>query len=243
MDLKKISGQIALISLSVLIGVFLAVFGQIYQTGADAYQLFLLWAVIIFPFAIISTNNFLWILWYAVASFCVYFYVNSFNSSYFTFSASLLYLSFLSLFLLVLKLWGLSFPKIWRPANWTTSLLVFMSLIYLQWLSLIYILYYGFDDAGLWVEIGAGLSLVVHIVFYLYFRFKKADIVPLSFTYISICVFVDAIFARILMWINGDEYLGGMSYLFLLISTLVLFGFATKRLHYFYKKIRLHNDR
>lgn len=42
-------GQSLLIAASVLTGVLLAVFGQIYQTGADAYELFVGWALLIVP--------------------------------------------------------------------------------------------------------------------------------------------------------------------------------------------------
>lgn len=39
---------------SILVGVFLALFGQTYQTGADPWQLFLIWACLITPWAIIA---------------------------------------------------------------------------------------------------------------------------------------------------------------------------------------------
>jgi len=49
---KKIAtlpGKAAITGAAVLVGVFLAVFGQVYQTGADAYQLFVGWALLILP--------------------------------------------------------------------------------------------------------------------------------------------------------------------------------------------------
>ncbi len=45
--LDKFSGQVGLMSAAILIGALLAVQGQVYQTGADAYQLFLSWAILI----------------------------------------------------------------------------------------------------------------------------------------------------------------------------------------------------
>lgn len=44
-------------------GVFWAVFGQIYQTGADAWQLFALWAACIAPWLPIRPATALWALW------------------------------------------------------------------------------------------------------------------------------------------------------------------------------------
>ena len=60
---KKLVGQLFLLSASVLVGVFLAVFGQIYQTGADSWQLFALWAVLILPWTVLSQFAVHWLLW------------------------------------------------------------------------------------------------------------------------------------------------------------------------------------
>lgn len=52
---------------AVLVGVLLAVFGQIYQTGADAWTLFAGWAVLILPWAALTRALAPWVLWLAVA--------------------------------------------------------------------------------------------------------------------------------------------------------------------------------
>lgn len=52
---------------AVLVGVLLAVFGQIYQTGADAYSLFVGWALLILPWVLLSRALAPWALWLAVA--------------------------------------------------------------------------------------------------------------------------------------------------------------------------------
>ena len=67
-SLKKLSGQVWLLAASVLVGVFLAVFGQIYQTGADAWQLFALWSVLVLGWASISAFAAHWLLWLALAN-------------------------------------------------------------------------------------------------------------------------------------------------------------------------------
>ena len=45
--LDRVFGQMLLIAASVLTGVLLAVIGQVYQTGADVFELFAAWAVLI----------------------------------------------------------------------------------------------------------------------------------------------------------------------------------------------------
>lgn len=53
----------ALTAAGLFMGVFWAVFGQIYQTGADAWQLFALWAACIAPWLPIRPATALWALW------------------------------------------------------------------------------------------------------------------------------------------------------------------------------------
>jgi uncharacterized membrane protein len=48
----RLAGQIALSLGAVLVGALLAVYGQTYQTGADPFELFLLWAALMVPWAL-----------------------------------------------------------------------------------------------------------------------------------------------------------------------------------------------
>lgn len=66
--LQQQSGKILLLSASVLVGVFLAVFGQIYQTGADAYNLFMMWALLTLPWVIIAEFAALWLTWLVISN-------------------------------------------------------------------------------------------------------------------------------------------------------------------------------
>lgn len=68
LDTVKPAGQYLLTAAAFLVGVFLAVFGQIYQTGADAYQLFVAWAIFIAGWTIVGRNAPLWALWLVVAN-------------------------------------------------------------------------------------------------------------------------------------------------------------------------------
>jgi uncharacterized membrane protein len=67
-------GKVLLLAASALVGVFIAVFGQVYQTGADTYELFTAWAFLIFPWVALGRFMPLWILWIAVLNFAAGFY-------------------------------------------------------------------------------------------------------------------------------------------------------------------------
>lgn len=61
-NVKQIIKQAALFAASVLVGCLFAVYGQVYQTGANIYTLFLGWTIAIVPWVIISVFPPLWML-------------------------------------------------------------------------------------------------------------------------------------------------------------------------------------
>lgn len=62
LDWGRASGRWALFAGCTLSGVCLAVVGQVYQTGADPWQLFAAWAVLILPWAVLARFPALWAL-------------------------------------------------------------------------------------------------------------------------------------------------------------------------------------
>src|SRR5687768_14611683 len=72
--LDRVFGQMLLIAASVLTGVLLAVIGQVYQTGADVFELFAAWGVLILPWTIISRHPVHWLLWLVVAEIAFVLY-------------------------------------------------------------------------------------------------------------------------------------------------------------------------
>ena len=58
-----VRSMLGLLWASMMVGVFLAVFGQIYQTGADAWQLFAAWAGLISLWTLVSRSELHWGFW------------------------------------------------------------------------------------------------------------------------------------------------------------------------------------
>lgn len=58
----------ALLAATLALGGLLALVGQIYQTGADPWQLFALWAVLALPWTLLQRSELLWCLWVAIAA-------------------------------------------------------------------------------------------------------------------------------------------------------------------------------
>lgn len=55
------------IGATIMIGVFLAVFGQVFQTPAQAHAPFTFWAILAFPFALMSRSLAHWAVWVVIA--------------------------------------------------------------------------------------------------------------------------------------------------------------------------------
>jgi uncharacterized membrane protein len=57
-----VAGRAALVAAAILVGILLALFGQVYQTGADPYGLFVAWALLILPWVLVGRQPALWLL-------------------------------------------------------------------------------------------------------------------------------------------------------------------------------------
>ena len=67
-------GKAVLLLLGLLTGALLALTGQVYQTGADTYELFGWWAVLILPWVLVGRFSPLWLVWLALLNLTVHFY-------------------------------------------------------------------------------------------------------------------------------------------------------------------------
>ncbi len=74
LGLDTAAGRVTLAAAAFLVGILLAVFGQVYQTGADPYGLFLAWAALILPWAVIGRQAGIWILLLVLLNLTVIMY-------------------------------------------------------------------------------------------------------------------------------------------------------------------------
>ena len=82
-DLHTRIGQLSLLGASIIVGALLALFGQVYQTGADTWQLFATWGVLILPWAVLGRFEPLWILWIGVLNVAIVLYFKLFSFFFF----------------------------------------------------------------------------------------------------------------------------------------------------------------
>jgi len=96
---------------SLMLGALIAFFGQTYQTGADPWQLFFYWAMLIIPWVVISRFSALFMLWIALLNISLLLYLDLYLSSFgawFAHDTSLWLIIFVinTLFLIVWELLG-----------------------------------------------------------------------------------------------------------------------------------------
>ncbi len=167
-SLDRLPGKIALTVAGLLVGALFAVYGQIYQTGADSYQLFLTWALLIAGWVLISKFAPLWFIWIVLLNLSVIFY-------YLQIIGTINGLLYLALFLLnggVLLCWEV-FKRLgvsWLQSRWTPrllSLLIFAALV-APTLALIFVSEYA-TTRDPWLPVMAILFVVTSVLtLYLY---------------------------------------------------------------------------
>ncbi|EPJ47224.1 MAG: hypothetical protein OFPI_32160 [Osedax symbiont Rs2] len=104
-SVNKIISTALLMAMTVLTGALLALVGQTFQTGADPWQLFALWAAFMLPWSLIGRSSILWIFNILLSNLALFLYLDihrgalwMFWSSdnvfwlFFTFNSSLLVL-------------------------------------------------------------------------------------------------------------------------------------------------------
>lgn len=195
---------------SILVGVFLAVFGQIYQTGADAYQLFTAWAILILPWAVIAQFTPLWFIWLIIVNIALIFFLD--NAPYF----DIILLIFNTAVLLIKEY------SHWLNARWARiAIVVFLLFIAFSPID-DFITYRLVDPSQLdaFVYYSAAVAmLTLGLLIYLY-GFRLYDMWVVTLTSIECAILLCSVFMHILIRFNITDLL---RYFIMLLLTSIIF--------------------
>jgi len=226
-SLKRISGQVLLLSASLLTGVFMAVFGQIYQTGADAYQLFMMWSLLTLGWTLISNFAPQWIFWLAITNtFFILWWKQAALPDHDMEHMIYFFLTFLNGSALALREYFVEVQdKAWLQPRWIRVLLTIAVLLPL----LIPILVFIFepDKATPSILITAALGFLGHGLIYAFYRYKMKDMWSLAATMLSVCIIVEAIGFKIIHEMFDDLWF----FRFLLMGLMSLGIFTSAVIH------------
>jgi len=227
--------QALLLAGVLVLGALLALFGQTYQTGADPWQLFATWAVLISPLVLFSRSEVLWLVMAALINVALILYLHV-NRSFFGFFFLGHHIPWLFLLLnsaLVLVVEWLAGPNGKRLSWFALSHRWAAQVI---GLAVMYILCL----MGLEVVWGSSRSanLLLFVVFiaasFVFYRFIKHDLLLLTGWILALMIFVLSLLANAIF---DDFDAGG-----LLLMAICLIGMSTfavswlKKTHLIFKQ-------
>ncbi len=180
---SKLIGKATLLVASLSLGVLLAFYGQTYQTGADPWQLFLTWALLIIPWTIIAQFPALWIILLALINITVNLYIETFGGflgGLFDPNKSFLWITTLinGTALIIWEL--LKGRQNWLNENWATRVVAFATGLPLTFLVIntIFDRHQSFSIVYL-------LWAVAMVVIYVVYRKLKPDVFMLAMACLS----------------------------------------------------------
>jgi len=219
MPADSLAAKGCLLAASILLGALLAVVGQTYQTGADPWQLFFAWAVLIIPWALKARFQPLWLLWMLLLNVSAAAYFQTFGGIFgFLFYDPRDFL-FLLLALngvaLVTAEYGYNRKIEWLSSRWGLRLIAIACGGALSSLSVIAV--FDFDDRG---ALSFGLYLLFMTAGFWLWRHRHPDLVLLAAWVLSAIIVSATVIAR---WVfELDEGAG-----FFLVSIAVIVMSAT----------------
>lgn len=123
---RRLVFNVAITAASLLVGVLLALFGQVYQTGADPWQLFFAWAVLTLPWVWVARFEVLWVLWLGLLNVALWLYFRTWGGAldvwFISSDAIFWWLFALNTVALTVWEWGLQ-RRGWRSSRWGIRLL------------------------------------------------------------------------------------------------------------------------
>lgn len=207
----KIIGPLSLFVSTLFLGALMALYGQTYQTGADPWQLFFNWALLMLPWAFVARSSALWIVWLGLLNLSIVLYYQTFRGLFGVLFSSeeLIFWIVFALNTVALLLWEVCARSwVWLQTRWAPRLLAVGSGLAMTWLCFI-----GIFDS---VSSATGFAWLTWMGgFYFIYRKIKPDLFMLAGLCLSGIVVVVAFWSKHIL---SDADVGG----FLLLALIVL---------------------
>lgn len=251
--------QLLLLIASIITGSLLALFGQVYQTGADTWQLFFGWALLITPWVVIARFPALWLLWLGLINACLVLYLDVANLQFINYSLqNISQVAILALFnFIAFYSWLIGFdnkasfstPHLFHCINvkkspaqinsvqtksnlhWSTYVVGLLSTFFMTYLAIVMV----FDSGNIWA------TLIATIVWlgwcgFIFWQFYQRLIDLLMLTYLSFSIITVVMF-WVGKWLLDDFEAGGF-----LVLALLLIGMSSSAVMGLRKISRIKND-
>jgi len=215
--------QWLLVAASVLTGVLVAVYGQVYQTGADAFEVFALWAILMVGWVIVSRFAPLWLLWLAVLQTAIATWMSQvlLPASDLDQTAMFLVLGFVSAAFVVVREWLEGRDRFsWLRGEWVRVALVAATVFWFSMVVWEVVFDFHWRSSGAPVLRGIGLLVWIGVVSggALFYTRVRPSLPSVGTCVLAAAVLVTLWFGR---WILDDNFEGAGSWL---VAGLVAIG-------------------
>jgi len=216
----RLSGKVLLMAASVLVGALLAVYGQAYQTGADAYELFVGWALLILGFVAYANFAGLWILWLVIlqTGIVLYWFQVGDPNHQIGHGALLIFLAGVNSAALLAREAGAWLGLSWLESRWTRRLLITAVMAALLFPSFETIIELG--DVGPWSLLGLPLAIAAIVFGQWIYRNVLPDLAAMALLVMAACALIIVFAGRIIFETMPDEIsaLASMSITVLMVT-------------------------
>ncbi|MDM8560375.1 DUF2157 domain-containing protein [Candidatus Parabeggiatoa sp. HSG14] len=217
--LDGLSGQAALLAAAVLVGALLAVYGQTYQTGADDFSLFLMWAILIIPWVLFGFFAPLWLLLLVLFNLSLILYWKQVINPIHDIPA--LFLLLFTLNGLALVAWEYAHKRgvAWLQNQWFGQLIFCVALTIIvipTWIAILDVVDYRQQYSLFTVAVV--LYIATTALSFFYYRYQRRDLLLLAASFFGILVILATFVSQLLPMRNAISWL---------ILALVVIGLAS----------------
>jgi len=220
LGVDRTAAKAALLGGAIALGALLALFGQTYQTGADPWQLFATWAVLVLPWAVVGEFAALWVLVVALVNAAVLLYFDAFpgRGSVFLFARERQHWTAFLVNAAALALWELAALRFaWLAERWAPRLLAAVAGTAVTLLALRAVFDSGYDVRGAAALAFLAWSAALFVVY----RRLRLDVFMLAGGCLSVIVMVASVLGRVI----AEATRGADAFGFLFVA-LVVVGMA-----------------
>ncbi|MBR7801706.1 DUF2157 domain-containing protein [Undibacterium fentianense] len=220
-DLRSQAGKACLLLASLLVGALLALVGQIYQTGADTYELFQAWAIACLIWVALAQMAVLYVFWLVLVNLAVALYFQATGIIWGMLFAidDQLWMLF-GLNTLAMVIWEFAAAKKVQhlQERWPARLIAVASGAYVTMLVL-HAIFQPSHYSGESPHVGAGLTYLIYLIWlaaiYFAYRFRIKDLFVIAGGLLSLLVTGNLAVAKLVL----DQHDAGG---FLLLSLLII---------------------
>ena len=213
---EKLTAKASLLVASILLGVLLALYGQTYQTGADPWQLFFYWALLILPWALVGRFASLWLVWVMLINVSIYLYFSTFGSWFWRLFSPVEQMFWVGFVFNAVALvgWELLATRLsWLNERWAVRIVALLGGSAITWLAVFTII--SRREAHIASIPVYALSM---LLLYYFYRRKIPDLFMLAAGCLSGIVVVTTLFGRMMLSGGGHSSSQG----FLLLAFIVI---------------------